>query len=92
MELHKETVYIGDRVYDLIRNYGTVIQITASHIEVQFPEVKVSYDSLGVQRGKTAATLFWDKPYILAPIKNSDHWTELKKKFDAVLAIVNGKY
>jgi hypothetical protein len=92
MELHNETVFLNDRVYDIVRNYGTVVQITANMIEVQFPQMKVSYDTLGVQRGKSTVTLYWDKPYILAPVKNSDHWTEKKKKFDAILDIVNGNY
>jgi hypothetical protein len=92
MELHNQTVYLNDQVYDIVRNYGRVVQITANHIEVQFPEIKVSYTSTGTQRGKTAVTLYWDKPYILSPDKDSDHWTEKKKKFDAILAIVNGNY
>lgn len=92
MQLHEETVRLNDRVYDIVRNYGIVVQITATHIEVQFPEVKVAYDHLGIQRGKSVVTLYWDKPYILAPTKNSDHWTEKKKKFDALLNIVNDKY
>lgn len=92
MLLHNETVRVNDQVYDIIRNYGTVVQTTANSIEVQFPQVKVSYDENGVQRGKAPTTLFWDKPYILAPVKDSDHWTEKKKKFDAILDIVNGNY
>jgi hypothetical protein len=92
MLLHNEPVVLHDRVYDLNRFYGRVVQITGNSIEVQFPQSKVMYDETGTQRGKPVVTLFWDTPYILAPAKDTGIWTDKKKKFDAILGIINGEY
>ena len=88
MNLHNEDVKFGDRVYDIIRGYGVVIKLHTNLIEVDFTIAKIQYTSEGYQKGKPTQTLFWDKPYIIAPTKNSDSWIEKKIRFDAILNLL----
>lgn len=88
-QFHNEDIFNRDTVYDLEHGYGRVITMSESRMEVAFSTKTISYSYSGIARAKTAVTLFWDKPYIIPPTKDSGHWVGIKEKFDAILAIVN---
>ena len=88
MQFDNETLYLDDRMFDITRGYGKVIQLKENILELDFQGRKVAYTLEGVQRGKTYRTLFWDVPYILAPSKNEAHWTVKREKFNAIVAIL----
>lgn len=84
MELNNEKVFLNDRVFDVShsRGYGTVSRITETYIEVKFSRSSIRYDSEGIQIGKHWQTLFWDKPLIIKPMKQDDHWSMKMKMID----------
>jgi non-homologous end joining protein Ku len=88
MNLHNEIVNLGDKVYDYNRGYGEVVAFRENIVEIDFSSVRASYDTNGIQKGRKVQTLFWDKPYVLSPIKNGDGWIKLKEKFDAIHNLV----
>lgn len=73
MKLHNEDVEVGDRVYDISvkRGYGKVVLVRDNAIEVQFNRnSKVIFNTDGIQSGQDKATLFWERPLIIAPSKD----------------------
>ena len=73
MKFHNEDLVIGDTVYDVSvgRGVGHVVMIDtdANLFQVKFPTFSINYNSDGSQQGRQRTTLFWSKPYIIAPIK-----------------------
>ena len=88
MIFHEDTVVIGDKVFDINRGNGVVISVTDRLFEVEFKTVRTFYDTNGVQKDKVTQTLFWHKPFIIAPRKNEVATRDLKRKFDAILELV----
>jgi hypothetical protein len=92
MAFFGETVKVGDQMFDTNRGYGKVFQVKPSTVEVQFSTARVVYSLLGVQRGKMHRTLYWDTPYVIAPLKNAEHWVSLREKFEAVMTVLKTNY
>jgi hypothetical protein len=88
MKLHNENVILGDRVYDMVRGYGTVILIKPDTFEVEFSGNRVIYLADGYQKGKSLQTLYWNKPYIIAPSKSDVSWVMKRNRFDAILELL----
>ena len=87
-----ENVYVGDRMFDLNRGFGRVIQVHNTSIELDFEGKKIIYSLTGIQKGKTLRSLFWSQPYIIAPTKDAEHWVHTKNKFDAILNVLKNSY
>jgi len=88
MLFHNELVKKGDLVFDINRGNGVVSTVTETFFEVTFDMVRIYYDSKGVQKGKTLQSLFWSKPYVIAPKKDGDLTTENINQFNAVLDLL----
>lgn len=88
MIFHEDTVLVGDKVFDVNRGAGVVINVTEKLFEVNFGYVRIFYDEKGVQKDKVLQTLFWNKPYVIAPRKNQIFAQEQIRRFNAVLDLI----
>lgn len=75
--LHNETVTVGDTVFDtsVTRGLGKVFNVLNDSIEVHFESGnRATYNTNGVQRGKSRVSLFWHDPVFLVPMKSEKYW------------------
>lgn len=89
MNFNNFPVLVGDKVFDINRGYGTVIQVTETLFEVEFKNVRIFFDSDGIQKSKPLQTLFWDKPFVIPPKKNAEDTRLRNSRFEAVLKLVD---
>ena len=89
MNFNNAPVLVGDKVFDINRGYGNVIQVSEALFEVEFKTVRLFFDSDGIQKGKTFQTLFWEKPFVIPPRKNVEDTRIRNNRFEAVLKLVD---
>lgn len=91
MLLHDEEIKVGDGVYDISakRGYGEVTRILENTFEVSFPRYTLTYTSEGIQVGYGQQTLFWSKPIIIAPMKDSANNAQKRTLIENFLDIVS---
>lgn len=94
MNLHDDPVAVGDRVYDVVDGWGTVVFIEdAPHppsIRVRFDETARErvYDPAGMTASRAPrATLYWQDPVLAPPPKEvGAGWALLRRIVTASVA------
>lgn len=91
MKLHNELIGLNDRVFDISSNrgYGRVVRVFDDSFEVKFDKGSyVSYNSEGVQKNRGWPTLFWERPYVLAPQRGESDSFYKKTLLDSLLKLI----
>lgn len=88
MNLHEQSVVVGDKVYDLLEQWGTVTRVDdfSNLITVKFNGRQFySYNEAGVRKGNTPsrfpAMLYWQDPIVMIPVKGDAKWEAMKGLF-----------
>lgn len=81
--LNGEPVSVNDRVYDISKGGGIVIELAYGEIRVQLDDgSQTHYDSEGNQNGKRF--LYWHNPVVIDPPRNETKWVLLKSILETI--------
>lgn len=87
--LSNENVSVGDRVYDIARGEGSVVDIAFDDIVVRFNNgTRITFDKHGNYGG--VRRLYWHNPVIIEPTKENAKWRTLTECIKAVASYLGG--
>lgn len=83
-------VAVGDRVFDLTNQWGTVEQLLVDNrFVVVFSEGttyrRITYSTSGISSRFRARTLYWHDPILVAPAKPDTGWLKIQQVCRAVI-------
>jgi hypothetical protein len=76
MQIDTSTLNIGDRLFDLVREWGVVTRIGDKTLTVSFGPTQVAFAPSGVAQGSGRRTLYWQDPVFFAPTKSATTWAK----------------
>ena len=83
--LNNENVLIGDRIYDIARGTGQVVDTSFGDIVVRFDDgIRITFDKNGNYGG--VRRLYWHNPIVIEPTKENTKWSTL---VDCIKSIAN---
>lgn len=88
-----DAVSVGDQVFDVVYGVGTVAELLDNDIVVSYASMRrrMTYNSSGVLRMKSARTLYWRDPILVAPAKADANWSKIRAVCMAVVAAFRGQ-
>lgn len=79
MKLDGDEVAVGDKVYDLSRGIGSVVEIRDTGFMVRFANKIMLVSDQGVITRRSIRTVYWHNPIIVTPAKKEYHWAEQQR-------------
>jgi len=67
-------VMLNDRVFDMARGYGTVVEVRNDSFVVRFGNRLAAFSPAGVAARRSERTLYWHDPRVVVPAKNANDW------------------